>query len=97
MSKQITAPEALSLYRSEKENRRALYLSTYGEIMGRMHIFRGPLAENLLTSANEWMRLVFFLLENADAAGATPQDIAHLQDDAHGLLYLRATLKEILS
>ena len=96
MKRELTAPEALSLYRSERENRRALYLSTYGEIMGRMHIFRGPLAENLLTSATEWLRLVVFLLENTDAAGATPQDVELLQDDAHGLLYLRATLEGIV-
>ena len=96
MKRELTANEALNLYLSERENRRALYLSTYGEIMGRMHIFRGPLVENLHAAATEWLRLVVFLLENTDAAGATPQDVELLQDDAHGLLYLRATLEGIV-
>ena len=95
MKRELTAPEALNLYRSERVSRLRDYLSAYERILCRLPVFRGSLVENLHAAATEWLRLVYFLQENADAAGATPQDIAHLQDDVHGLLYLRATLEGI--
>ncbi len=96
MRREITAPEALTLYRCERNNRKAEYLSEFKKIMGRLHIFRWPLAQNLLTAVNEWQRLVSFLLLHADDAGAEPQDIANLQEDTHDLLYLKALMEDIL-
>ncbi len=96
MKRELTAPEALNLYRSERASRLRDYLSAYERILCRLPVFRGSLVENLHAAATEWLRLVVFLLENTDVAGATPQDVELLQDDAHGLLYLRATLEGIV-
>ena len=81
MKRELTAPEAMNLYRREHAEGLAALLRMYKKMLSSPLVFLQIYdASALLEALRLWMPLVEFLIEHSEAAGASPAELAHLYD-----------------
>ncbi len=86
MKRELTAPEAMDLYRREHAEGLAALLRLYRKMLSSPLAFLQIYdASALLESLRLWMPLVEFLIEHSEEAGASPAELAHLHDVREGM------------
>ncbi len=85
MKRELTAPEAMDLYRREHAEGLAALLRMYKKLLSRPSWEKLYAANGLLAALRLWMPLVEFLIEHHEESGASPAELAHLYDAREGM------------